>query len=133
MLISTLCLYSVFFRRPALSFSPHFYRSVLSLQPVTEGDSGLQREEFECSEGFSYEDSNKPHFQQTCCHHGDQGVKIIVNIVPVKDTVTFKNTGDAGENYDVPFVLHLWPSVLLHNQLPYQITYRLKVGLYAYQ
>ncbi|XP_078809182.1 intermembrane lipid transfer protein VPS13A isoform X3 [Oryzias latipes] len=102
------------------------YRSVLSLQPVTEGDSGLQREEFECSEGFSYEDSNNPHFQQTCCHHGDQGVKIIVNIVPVKDTVTFKNTGDAGENYDVPFVLHLWPSVLLHNQLPYQITYRLK-------
>ncbi|XP_024132153.1 vacuolar protein sorting-associated protein 13A isoform X3 [Oryzias melastigma] len=104
----------------------HSYRSVLSLQPVTEGGSGQQREEFECSEGFSYEDASNPHLQQTCCRHGDQGVKIIVNIVPVKDTVTFKDTGDAGENYDVPFVLHLWPSVLLHNQLPYHITYRLK-------
>lgn len=52
----------------------------------------------------------------------------MVNMVPVKDAVTFKHTGDVGENFDVPFVLHLWPSILLRNLLPYPISYKLKVG-----
>lgn len=51
-----------------------------------------------------------------------------INIVPLKDAVTFKDTGGAGENFDVPFVLHLWPPVVLRNLLPYAIAYKLKVG-----
>lgn len=54
----------------------------------------------------------------------------MVNIVPVKDAVTFKDTGGVGENFDVPFVLHLWPSILLRNLLPYPISYELKVGVW---
>ncbi|XP_029999909.1 intermembrane lipid transfer protein VPS13A isoform X2 [Sphaeramia orbicularis] len=106
------------------------YRSELSLQPVTGEDGDNQGEQFECSEGFSYEDiSNQQpekHIQQTCRRCGDEGGVMTVNIVPLKDAVTFKHTGGAGENFDVPFVLHLWPSILLRNLLPYPITYKLK-------
>ncbi|XP_041793933.1 vacuolar protein sorting-associated protein 13A isoform X1 [Chelmon rostratus] len=106
------------------------YRSELSLQPITEDDADNQGEQFECSEGFSYEDvSNQQpetRLQQTCRRRGDEGGVLIVNIVPVKDAVTFKHTGGVGENFDVPFVLHLWPTILLRNLLPYPISYKLK-------
>ncbi|KAM7018715.1 intermembrane lipid transfer protein VPS13A isoform 2-T2 [Tautogolabrus adspersus] len=106
------------------------YRSELSLQPITEDVADSKDEEFENSEGFSYEDvsnqQSETRLQQTCRRRGDQGGVLIVNIVPVKDAVTFKNTGGVGENFDVPFVLHLWPSVLLRNLLPYPISYKLQ-------
>ncbi|KAM6944423.1 intermembrane lipid transfer protein VPS13A isoform 1-T1 [Lycodopsis pacificus] len=106
------------------------YRSELSLQPVTEEDADDQGEQFKCSEGFSYEEfSNEQpetHLQQTCRRRGDQGGVLMVNMVPLRDDVTFKHTGGVGENFDVPFVLHLWPSILLRNLLPYPISYQLK-------
>ncbi|XP_033475720.2 intermembrane lipid transfer protein VPS13A isoform X1 [Epinephelus lanceolatus] len=106
------------------------YRSELSLQPVTEDDADDQGEQFECSEGFSYEDisNQQPEtsLQQTCRRSGDQGGVLTVNMVPLKDAVTFKHTGGVGENFDVPFVLHLWPSIVLRNLLPYPISYKLK-------
>uniref|UniRef100_A0A3Q1GUY5 Vacuolar protein sorting 13 homolog A n=1 Tax=Acanthochromis polyacanthus TaxID=80966 RepID=A0A3Q1GUY5_9TELE len=106
------------------------YRSELSLQPVTDDQADGEEEQFDCSEGFSYEDvSNQQpetHLQQTCRHRGDQGGVMTVNIVPVKDAVTIRDTGGAGENFDVPFVLHLWPSILLRNLLPHPIAYKLK-------
>ncbi|XP_074493929.1 intermembrane lipid transfer protein VPS13A isoform X2 [Sebastes fasciatus] len=106
------------------------YRSELSLQPITEDDADDQAEQFNCSEGFSYEDvSNQQlesRLQQTCHRRGDQGGVLMVNMVPLKDAVAFKDTGDVGENFDVPFVLHLWPSILLRNLLPYPISYKLK-------
>ncbi|XP_051924393.1 vacuolar protein sorting-associated protein 13A isoform X1 [Hippocampus zosterae] len=102
------------------------YRSELSLQPVT-GENG---EQFECSEGFSYDDINpqqpKIPIQQKCHRSGNLGDVLTVNIVPVKDAVTFKDTGGIGGSFDVPYVLHLWPCVLLRNLLPYPITYKLK-------
>ncbi|XP_054629024.1 vacuolar protein sorting-associated protein 13A isoform X3 [Dunckerocampus dactyliophorus] len=101
------------------------YRSELSLQPVT----GDEHVEFECSEGFSYEDINleqpNMHIQQTCRLRGEEGGVLTVNIVPRRDKVIFKDTGSVGNNFDVPFVLHLWPSILLRNLLPYPITYKL--------
>ncbi|XP_078141113.1 intermembrane lipid transfer protein VPS13A isoform X2 [Centroberyx gerrardi] len=106
------------------------YRSELSLQPVTEEDTGDQGEQFECSEGFSYEDirGQEPgtRLQQTCRRRGDQAGVLMVNIVPLRDTVMSTHTGSVGENFDEPFVLHLWPSILLRNLLPYPITYKLK-------
>ncbi|XP_029017431.1 vacuolar protein sorting-associated protein 13A isoform X2 [Betta splendens] len=106
------------------------YRSELSLQPITEGDADNQSGQFEVSDGFSYEDisnqQTEKHLQQTCRRRGNQGGVMMINIVPLKDSVTFKHTGDVGENFDVPFVLHLWPSFLIRNLLPYPITYKLK-------
>ncbi|KAM7416667.1 hypothetical protein PAMA_018632 [Pampus argenteus] len=106
------------------------YRSELSIQPITEEDANNEGEGFECSEGFSYEDVSKlqpeTRLQQTCRRRGENGGVMMVNIVPQKDAVTFKHTGDVGEHFDVPFVLHLWPSILLRNLLPYPIAYELK-------
>ncbi|XP_062237859.1 vacuolar protein sorting-associated protein 13A isoform X1 [Platichthys flesus] len=105
------------------------YRSELSLQPITEEGTEDQVAQYECSEGFSYDDvSNQQpetRIQQTCCLRGSQGGVMTINIVPLKDAVTFKHTGSIGENFDVPFVLHLWPSFLLHNMLPYPLAYDL--------
>ncbi|XP_061134171.1 vacuolar protein sorting-associated protein 13A isoform X1 [Syngnathus typhle] len=104
------------------------YRSELSLQPVT-GEGGDQ---FECSEGFSYDDMDlqqpKAHIEQRCRRSGNLGGVLTVNIVPVKDAVTFKDPGGVEDNFDVPFVLHLWPCVLLRNLLPYPVTYKLNDG-----
>lgn len=106
-------------------------RSELSLQPITKDDADNQVPLFECSEGFSYEDvcnqHQEVHLQQTCLHRGNQLDRIMINIVPLKDTVTFNDTGGIGENFDMPLVLHLWPFILLRNLLPYSITYELKV------
>ncbi|XP_035999665.1 vacuolar protein sorting-associated protein 13A isoform X1 [Fundulus heteroclitus] len=104
------------------------YRSELSLQPITGNTAEYKGQQFAVSEGFSYEDilNQDTRLQQTCRCGGDEFGMMMINIVPVKDTVTCKETGDIGENFDVPFVLHLWPSVLLRNQLPYTIVYKLK-------
>ncbi|CAL1615509.1 unnamed protein product [Knipowitschia caucasica] len=105
------------------------YRSELSLQPVM-GAEATEEEEFCCSEGFSYEDlENHPPeelIQQTCKHRSDPMKVLIVNMVVQKDTVSFLRTGGAGGNFDVPYVLTLWPSVLLRNLLPHPITYKLQ-------
>lgn len=123
------------FKSHLLSTTPGFMclpRSELSLQPVLQEDAESQGEHFDCSEGFSYDDvssqQQETHLQQTCRRHGEHGGVLTVNMVPVKDSVTFKRTGGVGDNFDVPYVLHLWPSVLLRNLLPYPIDYKLKVG-----
>ncbi|XP_062274089.1 vacuolar protein sorting-associated protein 13A isoform X2 [Scomber scombrus] len=106
------------------------YRSELSIRPITEEDADNQGEQFDCSEGFSYEDVSNlqpdSRLQQTCRRRGELSGVLMVNIVPVKDAVTFKQTGGVGEHFDVPFVLHLWPPILLRNLLPYPIAYELK-------
>ncbi|KAG9337212.1 hypothetical protein JZ751_029692, partial [Albula glossodonta] len=93
------------------------YRSMLSLQPVTEGG-----ELYEVSEGFSY-DSMSQHtgkcIQQTCRLSGSPDRVMMVNMVPHKDTLTSHGTD---EPYDEPYILHLWPTVLLRNLLPYSLT-----------
>uniref|UniRef100_A0A3B3UNQ2 Vacuolar protein sorting 13 homolog A n=1 Tax=Poecilia latipinna TaxID=48699 RepID=A0A3B3UNQ2_9TELE len=109
------------------------YRSELSLQPITEETTEEDGKQFDVSEGFSYEDflyhNPDTRLQRTCrCRGDDSGVMMTINMVPVKDTVTCKETGDIGENCDIAFVLHLWPSVLLRNLLPYPVAYKLKVG-----
>ena len=94
-----------------------------------------QEQEFQCSEGFSYEDicQQEPvtSLQRTCHRRGNEGGVLMVNMVPVKDTVVSKHTGNAGENFDESYVLHLWPSILLRNLLPYPIAYKLQVKLHT--
>lgn len=96
-------------------------RSDLTLQPVIEGD-----EQYEHSESFSYENlRQKPDecVEKTCHHHSDAACIFKVNMVPVRDTVMSHST----QEYDQPYILHLWPTVLLRNLLPYPITYSLMV------
>uniref|UniRef100_A0A8C1ZPS6 Vacuolar protein sorting 13 homolog A n=1 Tax=Cyprinus carpio TaxID=7962 RepID=A0A8C1ZPS6_CYPCA len=97
------------------------YRAELSLQPVTEGE-----EQYDRSEGFSYtEVIQKPGecLEKTCHHHGDNAQMLKVNMVPVPDALMSHSTE---EEYDKPIILHLWPTVLLRNLLPYPITFKIK-------
>uniref|UniRef100_A0A8C9TJI0 Vacuolar protein sorting 13 homolog A n=1 Tax=Scleropages formosus TaxID=113540 RepID=A0A8C9TJI0_SCLFO len=104
------------------------YRSALSLQPLTEG------KEYDRSEGFSYETLSTHVGQcltQTCCrtrpgNHDERA--IVVNLVPLKDTLMSHSTEDA---FDEPYILHLWSTVLLRNLLPYPIMFSLQVASYA--
>ncbi|XP_053480404.1 vacuolar protein sorting-associated protein 13A isoform X2 [Ictalurus furcatus] len=99
------------------------YRSELTLQPVIEGD-----EQYEHSESFSYEHLSQKLdecVEKTCRRRGDSAQMFKVNMVPVRDTVISDSTQ---EEFDQPYVLHLWPTVLLRNLLPYPITYSLMVS-----
>uniref|UniRef100_A0A8C5F4Z8 Vacuolar protein sorting 13 homolog A n=1 Tax=Gadus morhua TaxID=8049 RepID=A0A8C5F4Z8_GADMO len=102
------------------------YRSELSLQPLTQ--DGTEEDQ----EKEDYEDicQQEPvtSLQRTCHRRGNEGGVLMVNMVPVKDTVVSKHTGNAGENFDESYVLHLWPSILLRNLLPYPIAYKLQVN-----
>ncbi|XP_023658646.1 intermembrane lipid transfer protein VPS13A isoform X2 [Paramormyrops kingsleyae] len=96
------------------------YRSSLCLQPITEGEN------YSCSEGFNYELISQHIGQgmgQTCRHIVVNGRAIVVNLVPMRDTLTIQSTEDV---FDEPYVLHLWPTVLLRNLLPYPITFSLQ-------
>ncbi|XP_066500890.1 vacuolar protein sorting-associated protein 13A isoform X2 [Hoplias malabaricus] len=99
------------------------YKGQLSLQPLVEGG-----EQYERSESFSYDEvSQKPDecVEKTCRHHSEPAHVFKVNMVSVRDTVT---SHSSQEKFDKPYVLQLWPPVLLRNLLPYPITYSLQVG-----
>uniref|UniRef100_A0A671TBM1 Vacuolar protein sorting 13 homolog A n=1 Tax=Sinocyclocheilus anshuiensis TaxID=1608454 RepID=A0A671TBM1_9TELE len=99
-----------------------FSRAELSLQPVTEGE-----EQYDHSEGFTYNEVNQKLgecLEKTCHHHGDSAQMLKVNMVPLPDTVMSHSTE---EEFDKPVILHLWPTVLLRNLLPYPITFKIKV------
>ncbi|XP_060787336.1 vacuolar protein sorting-associated protein 13A isoform X2 [Neoarius graeffei] len=96
------------------------YRSELTLQPGTEGDK-----HYEHSESFSYANlCQKPDecVEKVCLHRSETACIFKINMVPIRDTVTSHSTQ---EEFDQPYVLHLWPAVLLRNLLPYPITYTL--------
>uniref|UniRef100_A0A663N0U1 Vacuolar protein sorting 13 homolog A n=1 Tax=Athene cunicularia TaxID=194338 RepID=A0A663N0U1_ATHCN len=59
--------------------------------------------------------------QRKCQSVRSTNHSLIINIVPVKDMLTSSLCAD--DQWDFPYVVHLWPSVLLRNLLPYQITY----------
>uniref|UniRef100_G3T225 Vacuolar protein sorting 13 homolog A n=1 Tax=Loxodonta africana TaxID=9785 RepID=G3T225_LOXAF len=46
----------------------------------------------------------------------------IVNIVPEKDNLTFLSVYSE-DGWDLPYIIHLWPPILLRNLLPYKIAY----------
>ncbi|XP_026058511.1 vacuolar protein sorting-associated protein 13A isoform X2 [Carassius auratus] len=97
------------------------YRAELSLQPVTEDE-----EQYDRSECFTYTEVNqKPGecLEKTCHHQGDSTQMLKVNMVPVPDALM---THSPEEEYDKPIILHLWPTVLLRNLLPYPITFKIK-------
>lgn len=64
--------------------------------------------------------------EKTCHHHDDVTRIFKVNMVLARDTVMSHSTQ---EEFDQPYVLHLWPTVLLRNLLPYPITYSLMVSI----
>ncbi|XP_077331018.1 intermembrane lipid transfer protein VPS13A isoform X1 [Lithobates pipiens] len=95
------------------------YRSTLCLKPV----SG----EYEKCEGIDFEDflKNQGSLLGTKCQSRKNNIdSLVVNIVPVMDILISSVCTD--EKWDLPYVVHLWPSVILRNLLPYQMTYSLE-------
>ncbi|KAM4752822.1 intermembrane lipid transfer protein VPS13A isoform 1-T1 [Cyanocitta cristata] len=98
------------------------YRSILSLQPLAN-ENGVGGE-YDMCEGITFDDIMKnvdSLLQRKCQSVRSTNHSLIINIVPVKDSLT--SSLCAEDEWDFPYVVHLWPSVLLRNLLPYQITY----------
>uniref|UniRef100_A0A8B9FZR9 Vacuolar protein sorting 13 homolog A n=1 Tax=Amazona collaria TaxID=241587 RepID=A0A8B9FZR9_9PSIT len=100
------------------------YRSLLSLQPLAN-ENGVDGE-YDLCEGITFDEIMKnvdSLLQRKCQSVRSSNHSLIINIVPVKDMLT---TSLCTDQWDFPYVVHLWPSVLLRNLLPYQITYSLE-------
>lgn len=95
------------------------YRSTLCLKPL----SG----EYEKCEGIDFGDflKNQGSLLAAKCQSRKNNMdSLVVNIVPVMDILISSVCTD--EKWDLPYVIHLWPSVVLRNLLPYQMTYSLE-------
>uniref|UniRef100_A0A8C0FP74 Vacuolar protein sorting 13 homolog A n=1 Tax=Bubo bubo TaxID=30461 RepID=A0A8C0FP74_BUBBB len=80
--------------------------------------------EYDMCEGITFDEIMKnvdSLLQRKCQSVRSTNHSLIINIVPVKDVLTSSLCAD--DQWDFPYVVHLWPSVLLRNLLPYQITY----------
>uniref|UniRef100_A0A8B9M2R6 Vacuolar protein sorting 13 homolog A n=1 Tax=Accipiter nisus TaxID=211598 RepID=A0A8B9M2R6_9AVES len=98
------------------------YRSMLSLQPLA--NENRVDGEYDMCEGITFDEIMKnvdSLLQRKCQSARSTNYSLIINIVPVKDMLTSPLCAE--DQWDFPYVVHLWPSVLLRNLLPYQITY----------
>uniref|UniRef100_A0A8V0YK99 Vacuolar protein sorting 13 homolog A n=1 Tax=Gallus gallus TaxID=9031 RepID=A0A8V0YK99_CHICK len=98
------------------------YRSILSLLPIAN-ENGVDGE-YDMCEGITFDEIMKnvdSLLQRKCQSVRSTNHSLIINIVIVKDTLTSSLCSE--DQWDFPYVVHLWPSVLLHNLLPYHITY----------
>uniref|UniRef100_A0A8C3R9W8 Vacuolar protein sorting 13 homolog A n=1 Tax=Cyanoderma ruficeps TaxID=181631 RepID=A0A8C3R9W8_9PASS len=80
--------------------------------------------EYDMCEGITFDEIMKnvdSLLQRKCQSVRSTNHSLIINIAPVKDSLTTSSCAE--DEWDVPYVVHLWPSVLLRNLLPYQITY----------
>uniref|UniRef100_A0A8D2LEQ8 Vacuolar protein sorting 13 homolog A n=1 Tax=Varanus komodoensis TaxID=61221 RepID=A0A8D2LEQ8_VARKO len=99
------------------------YRSLLFFRPITDDIS----EEYASSEGVSFDEMVKNFgklLQKKCQLKNSATHSLIINIVPMQDTLISSVCTD--DQWDLPYIVHLWPSVLLRNLLPYQISYSLE-------
>ncbi|XP_022429176.2 vacuolar protein sorting-associated protein 13A isoform X1 [Delphinapterus leucas] len=93
------------------------YRSLLSLKP--------EDEDYQMCEGIDFEEiiKNDGTFLKRKCRSINPSKKpFIINIVPEKDNLTSVSVYSE-DGWDLPYIMHLWPPILLRNLLPYKIAY----------
>ncbi|XP_051822615.1 intermembrane lipid transfer protein VPS13A [Antechinus flavipes] len=96
------------------------YRSALFLKP--------ENEKYERCDAINFEEiiTYEGLLLQKRCQALHSAKKIfIINIVPEKDQLTSTSTY-SDDGWDLPYIIHLWPPVLLRNFLPYKIAYYLE-------
>ncbi|XP_043819430.1 vacuolar protein sorting-associated protein 13A isoform X1 [Dromiciops gliroides] len=96
------------------------YRSVLFLKP--EG------EEYGPCDAINFEEIIKYEgllLEKKCQALSLSKKAFIINIVPEKDQLT-SMSAYSDDGWDLPYIIHLWPPVLLRNFLPYKIAYYLE-------
>lgn len=105
------------------------HRSLLFFRPVI--DENETSGEYESSEGVSFDEMVKNFdklLQKKCRSLKSPNHPFIINIVPMQDTLITSTCTD--DQWDLPYVVHLWSSVILRNLLPYQIAYSLEVVVF---
>ncbi|KAM6169962.1 intermembrane lipid transfer protein VPS13A [Rhynchocyon petersi] len=93
------------------------YRSLLFLKPEGEG--------YQMCEGLDFEEiirNDGVLLKKKCGHTNPSKKPFIINIVPEKDTLTYLSVYSE-DGWDLPYIIHLWPPILLRNLLPYKIAY----------
>ncbi|KAG8455268.1 hypothetical protein GDO86_001462, partial [Hymenochirus boettgeri] len=102
------------------------YRSSLCFKPILNEGYEMNKG-YEMSEGVSFEDivKNDGQLLEKKCHCSRTNCSSLrVNIVPVKDILI--SSDNCSDNWDLPYVVHLWPTVVIRNLLPYQIKFSLE-------
>uniref|UniRef100_A0A452VEA7 Vacuolar protein sorting 13 homolog A n=1 Tax=Ursus maritimus TaxID=29073 RepID=A0A452VEA7_URSMA len=93
------------------------YRSPLSLKP--------EDEDYQTCERIDFEEiiKNDGTFLKKKCRSKNTAKKpFIIHIVPEKDNLASLSVYSE-DGWDLPYIMHLWPPILLRNLLPYKIAY----------
>lgn len=96
------------------------YRSSLSLKPDDK--------EYQMCKGIDFEELIKYDGQllrKKCKSIHASKRSFVINIVPEKDNLTSLSVYSE-DGWDLPYVMHLWPPILIRNLLPYKIAYYLE-------
>ncbi|XP_027262380.1 vacuolar protein sorting-associated protein 13A isoform X6 [Cricetulus griseus] len=96
------------------------YRSSLSLKP--------EDEDYQMCEGIDFEEIIEYDGQllkKKCRSIYPSKKSFVINIVPEKDNLTSLSVYSE-DGWDLPYVIHLWPPILIRNLLPYKIAYYLE-------
>lgn len=97
-------------------------RSLLSLKP--------EDADYQVCEGIDFEEMIKQDgtsFKKKCKPINPSKKPFIINIVPEKDNLTYMSVYSE-DRWDLPYIIHLWPPILLRNLLPYKIAYYIEVS-----
>uniref|UniRef100_A0A8C9J8R2 Vacuolar protein sorting 13 homolog A n=1 Tax=Piliocolobus tephrosceles TaxID=591936 RepID=A0A8C9J8R2_9PRIM len=93
------------------------YRSFLFLKP--------EDEDYQMCEGIDFEEIVKNDgalLKKKCRSKNPSKQSFLINIVPEKDNLTSLSVYSE-DGWDLPYIIHLWPPILLRNLLPYKIAY----------
>uniref|UniRef100_A0A2K6GA73 Vacuolar protein sorting 13 homolog A n=1 Tax=Propithecus coquereli TaxID=379532 RepID=A0A2K6GA73_PROCO len=93
------------------------YRSFLFLKP--------EDRDYQMSEGIDFEEIIKNDgalLKKKCRSVNPSKKSFLINIVPEKDNLTSLSVYSE-DGWDLPYIIHLWPPILLRNLLPYKIAY----------
>lgn len=98
-----------------------YHRSPLSLRP--------EDEDYQACERIDFEEiiKNDGTFLKKKCRSINAAKKpFIINVVPEKDNLASLSVYSE-DGWDLPYIMHLWPPILLRNLLPYKIAYYIEV------
>nr|XP_035959114.1 vacuolar protein sorting-associated protein 13A isoform X4 [Halichoerus grypus] len=93
------------------------YRSPLSLKP--------EDEDYQACERIDFEEiiKNDGTFLKKKCRSKNTAKKPFnIHVVPEKDNLASLSVYSE-DGWDLPYIMHLWPPILLRNLLPYKIAY----------
>ncbi|PNI62124.1 VPS13A isoform 10, partial [Pan troglodytes] len=98
------------------------YRSFIFLKPEDEN--------YQMCEGIDFEEIIKNDgalLKKKCRSKNLSKESFLINIVPEKDNLTSLSVYSE-DGWDLPYIMHLWPPILLRNLLPYKIAYYIEVS-----